>query len=264
MQTRVFLTEDRLEDEAQRFVRTPISQPLFLNSIPKSGTHLIKNIFRMFVPVEQHWKNDFIQLYNLKSNIGAFDKNQPCLSWGHLFCDDISMLATKGVRRIVLTRDPYDWVLSRARFFLSDQTSNPLDHLRRGNVSTEEILTIMILGVLNKTPSLASIYEANVIAWMGTPSKLVRYEDIVHHVTHIENEAAEEFFEDLFRAAGITPLPVDWRERITIGAKKQHSSTARENLTGAVDDIPSTLPETQRRILDYHAPGLRALLGYET
>lgn len=263
MHTRVFLTEDSLEDDARSYDRQKLKAPVFLNSIPKGGTHLIRNIFRMFAPMEQQWTKDFIQLYNLRDNLAAFDSNSPYLSWGHLFHDDIALAATSGVKQIILARDPYEWVLSRARFFLSDQTQNPLDHLRRGSVSIEAILNIMILGVLNKTPSLASIYEANIIAWLGGDAFLVRYEDIVRHLRDIDSEASQNFFLDLLKAGGIDPIPDDWKERVVKGSDKKHSSTARENLTGKIGEVPASLPEAQRQILDYHAPGLRKFLGYE-
>ncbi|PCI54632.1 MAG: hypothetical protein COB36_09755, partial [Alphaproteobacteria bacterium] len=38
--------------------------------------------------------------------------------------------------------------------------------------------------------------------------------------------------------------------------------TARENLKGDSYDIPDELPEQQKKMVDYAAPGLRALLGY--
>ena len=48
-----------------------------------------------------------------------------------------------------------------------------------------------------------------------------------------------------------------------IGADREQSGTARENLAGAATDVPDELPETQKRLVDYAAPGLRAVLGYE-
>ena len=47
-----------------------------------------------------------------------------------------------------------------------------------------------------------------------------------------------------------------------MGADRKHSGTARENLTGISIDLPDTLPERHRRMVDYAAPGLRQLLGY--
>jgi hypothetical protein len=57
-------------------------------------------------------------------------------------------------------------------------------------------------------------------------------------------------------------MPADWRERVRIGADRKFSGTARENLTGLPFTIPDELPDAQRRLVDFAAPGLRPLLGY--
>ncbi len=72
----------------------------------------------------------------------------------------------------------------------------------------------------------------------------------------------EAYFESLFQACGIDPVPADWKERVRIGSDRKQSGTARENLTGLSVEFPRELPETQRRLVDFAAPGLRALLGY--
>jgi len=58
-------------------------------------------------------------------------------------------------------------------------------------------------------------------------------------------------------------VPENWRERVQAGADRRRSGTARENLTGISIDLPETLPERHRLLVDYAAPGLRRLLGYE-
>lgn len=77
----------------------------------------------MFVPVEQQYRVQFIQWQNLKEHLIAFDQRRSLFSYGHLFFSDGSAIELAGVRKILLYRDPYDWVLARARFFLSDATA---------------------------------------------------------------------------------------------------------------------------------------------
>ncbi|MFX7804587.1 hypothetical protein ABTK17_20280, partial [Acinetobacter baumannii] len=55
---------DTLNDENRRFDQAPLRQTLFLNSVPKCGSHLLRNIIRMFVPVEQQYHAQFIQWAN--------------------------------------------------------------------------------------------------------------------------------------------------------------------------------------------------------
>jgi hypothetical protein len=77
----------------------------------------------------------------------------------------------------------------------------------------------------------------------------------------LDEPASEDFFRDLLRFCGVD-LPADWRERVLIGSDPKQSGTARENLVGVAAEIPKELPEMQKRLVEFAAPGLRALLGY--
>lgn len=252
---------DNLDVSGARFDRAPLQQPLFLNSVPKSGTHLIRNIVRMFVPEEQQYHRDYIQIPNLRGHIGAFDPARPMVSWGHLLFSDNAAIALRHARHIVLVRDPYDWVLARARFFLSDEFRGALDNIKGGAVGPEEILNMMILGVHEKAPPLLDIFLYNAVAWTGTKAVIVRYEDLVRNVGDIESKAAAAYFAEFLDQCGLGAPPDDWRDRVLTGSDRKQSRTARENLTVNVE-IPDELPAAQKRLVDYSAPGLRALLGY--
>jgi hypothetical protein len=109
---------------------------------------------------------------------------------------------------------------------------------------------------------MTEIYTFNAVAWLGTDATLVRYEDIIRHLKKLDAPEAEAYFRRLLSGCGVEPFPNDWRERVTIGSDRKHSGTARENLTGLGIEIPDVLPEVQKRLVDYAAPGLRAILGY--
>lgn len=253
---------DTLNDENRRFSQPPLRQPVFLNSVPKSGSHLLRNIMRMFVPVEQQYHHDFIQWANLPKHRAAFDPALPRLSWGHLFLADASVIETAPTRRILLYRDPYDWVIARARFFLSEQFAGNVEHLKSDALSADELLTMMIFGLPGKAPSLNDIYELNAAAWLGARVHVVKFEDLVKHLRGLDTAEADTFFAALLDAAGID-RPDDWRERVRIGSDPAQSGTARENLTGIALELPETLGARHRALVDYQAPGLRALLGYQ-
>jgi hypothetical protein len=258
------LMPDTLDDETMRFAPTPLRQPLFLNSLPKSGTHLIKNILRMFVPVEQQYRTQFIQWQNLQEHLDAFDPKMSYFSFGHLFFSDASVIELAPVRKILLYRDPYNWVIARARFYLSDEFRGNVDYLRDGKLTVDELLTLMIFGIHTKAPPLADMYERNVAAWLGSSSvHPVRYEDLLRHVQDLESAETESYFQRLFDACGIADVPDNWRERVMVGADRRRSGTARENLTGIPVELPEILSDQHRRLVDYAAPGLRKLLGYE-
>ena len=257
------LKGDNLHLRNGEFYQTILKQPLFLNSIPKCGSHLMRNIMRMFVPVEQHYRNQFIQLPTLQRDSVAWDKMRQTLSWGHLLFTDESAMLLKDTRKILLVRDPYDWVLARARFFMSAEFAGSLDHLKDGQVSVEELLNIMIFGTPVKTPPMSDIYIHNGVSWLGTNAYVVKFEDLLYHVKNLDKLEAEVFFRNLFDKCGLDIFPDDWRERVRIGSDKEQSGTARENLTGHKMEFPKQLPEAQKRLVDFAVPGLRKVLGYE-
>ena len=80
-------------------------------------------------------------------------------------------------------------------------------------------------------------------------------------VARLDSPAAEAFFTALLDACGIE-RPDDWQARVRTGADPAQSGTARTNLTGVSLEFPTELGPRHRALVDYQAPGLRALLGY--
>jgi len=259
---RVLAQADNLNELNKNYAQAELRRPVFLNSVPKCGTHLMRNIVRMFVPVEQQYHRAFIQYPVFKQHLGAFSQSTPYLSWGHLLFSDEPAIALKNVLHTVLVRDPYDWVLARSRFFLSDTFDGSMEHLKGGNVSIEEVMNMMILGIHQKAPNLQEIYMHNAVGWMGTKAEVIRFEDLIKHLKDLESDASEAYFEALLAKCGIDELPSDWRERVLVGSDRKQSGTARENLAGLKVDIPDELPDVQKKMVDMIAPGLRDILGY--
>jgi hypothetical protein len=259
---RIVMKMDNLNERNPEFAQAPLRQPIFLNSVPKCGTHLIRNVMRMFVPVEQQYHALFVQHPSLRQHGPiAFAPSKPMLSWGHLLYSDDAANLLRPVRSILMVRDPYDWVLARARFFMSENFQGVTDaSLKGGRLDTNDLLNLMIFGIHGKAPTLEEIFRFNAVCWLGTKTYLVRYEEMVGHLKRLETRQAELYFAGLFDACGID-IPADWRERVLVGSDRKQSATARENLEGAVE-LPDELPDMQKRLVDYAAPGLRALLGY--
>lgn len=259
----IVIKPDNLNELNGKFRQAPLQKPLFLNSVPKCGTHLMRNIVRMFVPVAQQYHRQFIQHPILHQHLAAFSAASPMLSWGHLLFSDDSAIALRRVRHLVLVRDPHDWVLARARFFLSDAFKGDLDHLKGGRVTVEDVLNMMIFGIHDKAPHLNEIFLNNAVAWLGTSARLVRYEDLIGGLRDLDSQASESYFRGLLKDCGIDGFPEDWRERVRIGSDRGQSGTARENLRGPASDVPEVLPDAQKRLVEFAAPGLRRILGYE-
>ena len=259
---RIRLKKDTLDRLNGDYEQTPLEAPVFLNSVPKSGTHLIKNIFRMFVPLEQHYSDAFVQMPRFEKHEAAFDLNHPRLAWGHLVFTDAAAITLSDTRQIVLARDPHSWVLARTRFFLSKNYQGNVDGIKDGGASIPEVMNMMIYGVPGKVPAMRTVYQDNCLAWMGTGVRLVRFEDLLHNIKHIKSAEAELYFREMFEHCGMV-LPPDWRGRIAVGSDRAQSGTSRENLRNPTGDIvPDELPEVQKALVDLALPGLRAFLGY--
>ena len=259
---RIKLKPDNLNERNAEFTQIPLKQPVFLNSIPKSGSHLLRNIMRMFVPVNQHYKAGFIQLPSMVDDQVAWDKDRPTLSWGHLLFSDNSAILLKDTKKVLLVRDPYDWILARARFFMSEEFSGSVSHISGYNVTAEQFLNMMILGIHKKVPNLREIFIHNGVAWLHTDTLVLKFEDLLHSVRNLDEPEAEVFFRKLFDACAME-LPDDWRERVRVGSDKKQSGTARENLTEIRMKLPNELSDGQKQIVDFAVPGLRKVLGYE-
>jgi hypothetical protein len=260
---RIVAKADNLNELNSNFEQQRLLEPVFLNSVPKCGTHLLRNIMRMFVPEDQQYHRAVIQHAILRQHQAAFSEAMPHLSWGHLLFSDDAAIVLRHVHHIVQIRDPYDWVLARARFFLSDTFQGSLEHLKGGNVAIEEVINMMIFGIHGKAPSLHDIFTHNAVSWLATKVRVLRFEELLHHVKNIETDEAAGFFRKLLADCGINDMPGDWRERVRVGSDRQQSGTARENLAGGGTGVPDELSDMQKALVNYAAPGLRRILGYE-
>lgn len=260
----VSIAPDTLNEESAKFEQVSLSRSVFLNSLPKSGSHLLRNILRMFVPIDQVYGPHFVQFPNLKQHVGAFGENKKHLISGHLlFSDHTAMLANR-TNKILLVRDPYSWVLAQARFFVSDIVSSNFDSIKSGALTIDDLIGLMIFGIYKKSPPMLQQYELYVVGWLAADSYVVRYEDLVENISSIETDAAESYFAELLDKCGIA-VPDDWKDRVIIGADRKQSATARENinLNEPLFEFPQELSEKHKRMVDFAAPGLRKLLGYQ-
>lgn len=254
------------------FHQTSLKQPTVLITVAKSGSHLIRNILCMFMPMEQ-------QDYS-HTDLAPIRENRvitaPTFRWGHIAITPNAANVLQNAKKILLVRDPYDWVLSMARFtttyLLTGRERNHQHHphddiYRNKGVTVEELFSIIITGtdVRNQHPSLRSAYVPIAVGWKDLDVYMVKYEDACAHVKALrestDTNETKEYFRKLVGAFNID-LPVDWKKRVLTGADKRLSMTARENL-GQHYDIPNALPDRFKKLVDFTVPGLREYLGYE-
>ena len=160
-------------------------------------------------------------------------------------------------------RDPYSWVLARARFFLSDEFGDNSVLVKSGELTVDSLINLMIFGIHGKAMGMRDLFTYNAVAWLGSDAAMLRYEDLIGALSTLDSTEGEDYFMQVFAAAGLAEVPGDWRERVRIGSDRKQSGTARENLTEGEIRIPDQLTARQKTMVDFAAPGLRRILGYE-
>lgn len=259
---------DAVRETASQFKAQRLKHPLFLNSVPKTGTHLLRNILLMFVDYDQAFEDDFIQVHNMHNHAHAFSRSEPRFSWGHLNHTEEATRIVGNARILAMVRDPYNYVLSFTRFLFSDQEESTFaKYVRAHSISVDRVISFVIFGNLNDAvycPDLRNSFVSNGIQWLGDATLLVKYEELVFNIGALRKPDFEAFthdyFSNLLAHCGLA-MPADWRDRVEAGADRRLSYTARENLS-VRSEIPENLSDDQKMMVEVAAPGLRAALGY--
>ena len=243
-------------------IATP--HPVFLNSVPKSGTMLLRNILLMFWDSE-NWILPFVEPPDFEK-VETAAREKPVLCTGHVNCTPVAVAYLRRFKKIILIRDPGAYALSYARFLLSEnmrESSKISNMLIEHGLSFSELVPIVISGIMyynEQIPSVRDQFLEKCLAWTGSNPMIVRYEDLCRAVANPGK--SRKFFEELFSFVGIS-LPRDWQKRVKAGADAALSTTATENLTFASSvELRRELLPGERNLLEVVAPGLRGALGY--
>lgn len=259
-------SDKKIESIRAKFSAIDAMPAAFLNSVPKCGTMLVRNIFRMFWDA----KKTILPFADAGSIYPMSQQARPDQMFfcGHVDFSPFSGTSLRGMKKIILVRHPEDYCLSYARFILSKEAQERSalfkvigDH----QLSFGEIVRLTITGFHYQNdmiPSVQAQFVSKALAWCDHETYLVRYEDLVFALRDMESEAAGKIFGGIFEFLQI-PLPDDWRLRVTAGAAKGLSTTHPKNLTftSSLEDRTTLLPD-ERRLLNVVAPGLCEALGY--
>lgn len=252
-------------DQSRAFWKQEVHNNVFLNSMGKAGTHLVKNILMAFLP-EYQLRNFYKYAIAYNPNNGPlrpfFPEGENTAFWGHLPCCLETEDSVRDCKHIILVRDPYTFVLAKERFLFAEETQNEV--VNKAVQKSSNVLKQIIAGGLGPVPPLRVIYDQYVM-WLGSGAKFVKYEDVVSSVANIDSPEAETFFSDFFKFIGIENLPEDWRERVSLMSNPSLSPTYRDNLTyKSFSGFPykKELDQEYKDLIDYTCPNLRTILGY--
>lgn len=246
-----------LDESLKRFKydEIKIEKPILLNSVPKSGTNLLRNIIMHFVGRERTCPVAVVpETLEEVKGLKNYD-----FYYGHLFKNPSAYLYSRNFNMVLLMRDPLKYIPSMARwaFHHSKPWGDISEVIQAEQVPFHEVMNYCITGIQQNfgIPSLKDMYLKNLIEWIDSAAILVRYEELTKHIKQIDSIQTEKYFGSLFNSMGIV-LPTDWKERVLAGSNPEGSPTY---YSGA----RSELTEYQHLLANAEAPSLRKILGYQ-
>ena len=233
-----------------------------VNSHPKSGTHLIRNILLHFNSTAVHQHILFFNTF--ESALG--DTGAPRVLIGHVPHVTLSRAGPKAatLRHVLLLRHPCAIALALARAFY-DSNSTRADHLyMREHDSFEEIVSKVVTGYEcqgQRFGSLASSLTEFCLEWLSRTEFVLRFEDIAAKLRSDDADLLAYFGPMLNAMFEI--LPSDAAQRIRAGGSAAISATYSRAGESPYDvlqpgDVYHLLPASHARQLQ----NIAAELGY--
>jgi sulfotransferase 6B1 len=185
--------------------------PVLINTIPKSGTHLLKRVLPTLnagtlLPLELYegWPN---QLKSHEAHLAMLPPG--AVIAGHVFHSDAyaAMLERLGIRMVLGTRDPRDIVVSLVRFYETTEWPKdpPAEHIRNCLHCRTDRLRATIIGFEHERVTQCDIatWVRRFIPWAQWPGAFaVRFENLVepelrptvlrHILTHVTSDLTED------------------------------------------------------------------------
>jgi hypothetical protein len=151
---------------------------VYVNSVPKSGTHLLSQILQGIPGMK-----DVVTWYFLENFDTIKDLPHGLLGLGHFPYkpEVLKKIRKNGIKPIFLSRDPRDIAVSLAHFFAWEKVKDhPLhEHFTKQLKTQDERLLAIIRGVDKKYPGVYQ-HTKQIYTWRKAPNVLqIRYEDLI-------------------------------------------------------------------------------------
>jgi len=238
-----------------------LSKPIFLISVPKCGTVLLLNIIRKILNINQQtpWLAD--HELSKKKNF------ENTLYNGHLYCDEISFKKIAEYKKILLYRDPRDYVVSYANFFnSSSRPPTKLDNFfKENNYTNQDVMIDVIRGVLVDGEFLygvSKIYNHMFLKWISKNAIPVRYEDITGSNVGGSDKKRNETILKILKFLEIN-APNNLGEIIGEGDAKSKEGKYTSFRKGGSGDWKNHFKEHHKLLFKYYASNLVSKLNYE-
>ena len=209
-------------ESAGRFVPVPPSGRVVLNSLPKSGTVLLRNIFLHFFGTEASEQATLEpgKIENFQTFEDLFKREKVFLTT-HLPLYPQSSVFFRSMgdaRMVVLIRDPLENSYSLARHLMrpGQHRFNKLSkYILETGTPFEEVVYYCIRGYGMGGGSVEGVVTryTHYVAWAGLGAKLVKYEDLLRAGRDLDADHAKAFFHDIADFLRFS-LPENWQNRV--------------------------------------------------
>ncbi|CAN7313010.1 hypothetical protein [Caulobacter sp. LjRoot300] len=203
-----------LKKSFEKFEALHPSQSVLINSTPKAGTHLLRNVVAHFVG--ENCREQFVMYDDIAT---TFPLAEGQVVVGHVpWCVD-GILATRGLPQILLIRDPVDVLVSLSRAaFAPNETRNDYVFARE-NLTLHQYMALLVTGYDIDGVSVGSFsrfLHEFMIGWYGQDVFLIDFSEVI--------SLDRSMLRDLLGFIGVN-LPRDWRKRLAAGMKPSLSAT---------------------------------------
>lgn len=250
---------------ASAFAPVAVDRPFVLNSLPKCGTVLFRNILMHFVgPNAMHIRTlEPGDVVKFEKASDLFPETMPSGMVAHfpLYPQTASFVRSLGPHRMgVLIRHPLDNCYSLARHITARGMENWdkfSEYLINQKCDFAEVVWYCIHGYTYQGVMIESVQKrySNYLAWLAQGAHLVRYEDLTDAIGDLGSKRSRAYFEATLGAFGIA-LPEDWRARVEAASASELAWTATEKRGQRPNEAEF------QRILEIEAASLLKTLGY--
>jgi hypothetical protein len=235
--------------------RIPVRGRWFVNSHPKSGTHLLRNILLHFNTPEVY--RDLVFEQSLKAALDRAEADQ--IYMGHVAQAVFAKEPSRPTRTVVLLRHPCAIALALARAFYDVNTTRP-DHLyMREHENFEWIVEKVVRGYkcegVTSGPLAASLKEF-ALDWLPKVDFVLRFEELRARLKSSDEDLLA-YLRPVLEAMFDT-VPEDAIQRIRAGGSETISATYSRTAS-AYDALRPD--DVYRLLLTPHARQLRAIAG---
>jgi hypothetical protein len=239
-----------------------------MNSVPKSGTHLLKNIFTGIPGVTHDPKNEFYEGYpnQLATHFHRLSHLKPNeFGAGHIYYSNewLNMLKQLNMKHIFISRDPRDIVVSYTYFILEKYPYHPLhEYMTKKAQNQKQRYLALINGVQSDKiiyPSIADWFQ-RYQGWLKDPYTLsITFEDLVRS----KESARLQFIKiiDYLWNGHTTPVPMN--KMLDIMEEKMNNKYSLTFRSGKIGNWKTEFDNEIKEAFKKITGNLLIELGYE-